>query len=385
MKIVIAPDSYKESLSSLEVANAIEAGFKEIFPEAQYHKIPMADGGEGTVEAMIAATNGQLITCSVSNPLGQPIQACYGITGDENSSAIIEMAAASGLALIAPHQRNPLITTSFGTGEMILSALNAGARHFILGVGGSASNDAGVGMMQALGVQYLDEHGNEVGLGGGSLAQLKHIDMTNIDPRIKDCTFEVACDVKNPLIGTNGASAVFGPQKGATPEMVQQLDANLAHFAAIVLQELNIDISHTQGAGAGGGVGAAALVFLKGHLRPGVEIVADRVNLRHIMQNADLVLTGEGRTDMQSIQGKTPVGVAKIAQSMDIPVIAIAGCISNDSAIVHQHGIGALFSVVNRACSLEEAYADAENNVKTAARNIAATLSLGQGLGRKSN
>lgn len=376
MKIVIAPDSFKESLSAMAVANAIEAGFREIFPHADYLKIPVADGGEGTVQAMIEATAGRRVELAVSGPLGEAVQAFYGLTGGD-AVAVIEMAAASGLELLPPPLRNPLKTTSYGTGELIRGALDAGARRFVLGVGGSATNDGGAGMLQALGVRLLDAQGAELGPGGAELARLAGIDIARLDPRIQDCVFDIACDVSNPLVGPQGASAVFGPQKGATAEMVAQLDANLRHYAAVIARDLRCEVADVPGAGAGGGIAAAMMVFLNGRLRPGSEIVTDTIGLDQAVCDADLVITGEGRIDSQTINGKTPVGVARVAARHGKPVIAIGGCLSSNSAVVHEHGITAAFGAVSRPCSIDEALREAAFNLRTAARNIAATLKVG--------
>jgi glycerate kinase len=376
MKIVIAPDSYKESLSAMQVATEIEAGFREIFPDAEYVKIPVADGGEGTVQAMIEATGGHRVELAATGPLGEPVQAFYGLTGGD-VIAVIEMAAASGLELVPPALRNPLITTSFGTGELIRCALDAGARRFILGVGGSATNDGGAGMLQALGVRLLDGQGSELGPGGGELARLDRIDAAQLDQRIRDCVFDIACDVSNPLVGPQGASAIFGPQKGASAEMVRQLDANLRHFAEVILRDVGPDVAEVAGAGAGGGIAAAMMAFLDGRLRPGSEIVTDAVGLDQAVLDADLVITGEGRIDSQSVQGKTPVGVARVAQRHGKPVIAVGGCLAADAGAVHGHGIDAIFSAVSRPCTVREALDAAAVNLRSAARNIAAALRLG--------
>lgn len=375
MKIVIAPDSYKESLTALEVATEIEAGFREIFPHAEYLKIPMADGGEGTVAAMVAATGGSLIVADVTGPLGEPVPACYGVTGD-GKTAIIEMAAAGGLVLVPPHLRDPLKTTSYGAGELIKAALDAGISHLIIGIGGSATNDGGSGMLQALGVKLPDHEGREIGFGGGELAKLDRIDIGNMDKRLQSCRIEAACDVDNPLTGEQGASAVFGPQKGATPEMVAQLDANLVRYAAIIRRDLGIEVDKIAGGGAAGGMGAALLAFCGATLRPGVEIVMEAVGLEAAVQDADLVITGEGRIDSQSIHGKTPVGVARMAKRHAKPVIAIAGSLATDAGVVHEHGIDAVFSVLSRVGSREEALAHAAANLRAASRNIAATLNV---------
>jgi glycerate kinase len=376
MKIVIAPDSYKESLSALEVATAIEQGFREIFPDAHYVKLPVADGGEGTVEAMVAATQGGIIKVRVTGPLGENAEGFYGLSGDEQS-AFIEMAAASGLEMVAPSLRNPLKTTSWGTGELIRHALDAGVKHIIIGIGGSATNDGGAGMMQALGAKLLDAEDNPIGLGGGELEKLARIDISELDTRLANCRIEVACDVTNPLTGKEGASAVFGPQKGATPEMIARLDDSLAHYAKIIARDLDIDVLNLEGGGAAGGMGAALYAFCGAELRQGIEIVTDALHLDNHVADADLVITGEGRIDSQTIHGKVPVGVAKVAKRYNKPVIGIAGSLTADVGVVHEHGIDAVFSVIYTVCTLEEALKNAEENVRMEARNIAAVLKIG--------
>ena len=375
-KIVIAPDSYKESLSALEVAQAIAAGFREVFPAAEYVLVPVADGGEGTVDAMVAATGGRKEIVMVGGPLGEPVEAFYGLTGD-GATAVIEMAAASGLALVPPDRRNPLVTTSRGTGELIRAALDAGARRFILGIGGSATNDGGAGMVQALGVRLLDLEGRELDGSGGDLARLERIDVSALDPRLAECRIEVACDVDNPLTGARGASAVFGPQKGATPEMVQALDANLARLARIVGRDLGVAVDTVPGAGAAGGMGAAMLAFFGATLKPGIEIVTAAVDLDTHVRDADLVITGEGRIDFQTVHGKTPIGVARVAKRHGKPVIGIAGSLGAEVGVVHAHGIDAVFSVLGKPCTLDEALRDAAANVELTARNVAAVLRIG--------
>ncbi|CAM7700745.1 Glycerate kinase [Lelliottia nimipressuralis] len=378
MKIVIAPDSYKESLSALEVATAIEQGFREIFPDAHYVKLPVADGGEGTVEAMVAATQGGIIKVRVTGPLGENVEGFYGLSGDEQS-AFIEMAAASGLEMVAPSLRNPLKTTSWGTGELIRHALDAGVKHIIIGIGGSATNDGGAGMVQALGAKLLDAEDNPIGMGGGELEKLARIDISELDTRLASCRIEVACDVTNPLTGKEGASAVFGPQKGATPEMIARLDDSLAHYAKIIARDLDIDVLNLEGGGAAGGMGAALYAFCGAELRQGIEIVTDALHLDNHVADADLVITGEGRIDSQTIHGKVPVGVAKVAKRYNKPVIGIAGSLTADVGVVHEHGIDAVFSVIYTVCTLEEALKNAEENVRMAARNIAAVLKIGMG------
>ncbi|PSW44057.1 glycerate kinase [Photobacterium leiognathi] len=375
MKIIIAPDSYKESLTAMEVATAIENGFRQVIPNAEYIKLPMADGGEGTVQSLVDASNGTIIEHSVAGPLGEQVNGFFGLMGD-GKTAIIEMAAASGLHLVSPELRNPMLTTSFGTGELILAALDKGVEHIIVGIGGSATNDGGIGMAQALGVRFLDENNKQISYGCGALARLHHIDISNIDPRLVSVKLEVACDVDNTLCGEKGASQVFGPQKGATPEMITQLDNNLAHYAEIIKRDLGKDVKDMAGAGAAGGMGAALLGIFNAQLRPGIEIVMDAVNLADVLQDADLVITGEGRIDSQTIHGKTPIGVARTAKRFNKPVIGIAGSLSYDCNIVHEHGIDAVFSVVPRSVNLAEALAEAAINVELTARNVAAIYNL---------
>lgn len=376
MKIVIAPDSYKESLSATEVAQAIEKGFREIFPDAQYVSVPVADGGEGTVEAMIAATHGSAHSALVTGPLGEKVNANWGMSGD-GKTAFIEMAAASGLSLVPPDKRNPLITTSRGTGELILQALDSGASNIIIGIGGSATNDGGAGMVQALGAKLCDANGTEIGYGGGSLNTLNTIDVSGLDPRIKQCAIRVACDVTNPLVGEQGASRIFGPQKGATEPLILELDRNLAHYADIIKKSLGVDVKNVPGAGAAGGMGAALMAFLGAELKSGIEIVTQALNLEEHIHDCTLVVTGEGRIDSQSIHGKVPVGVANVAKKYHKPVIGIAGSLTRDVGVVHQYGIDAVFSVLTSIGTLEEAFRGAFDNIYRASRNIAATLAVG--------
>lgn len=375
MKIVIAPDSYKESLTAMEVATAIENGFKEVLPNAEYIKLPMADGGEGTVQSLVDATDGRIITATVTGPLGQQVEGFYGLLGD-GSTAVIEMAAVSGIHLVEPEKRNPLLTTTYGTGELVKAALKAGVRHIIVGIGGSATNDGGIGMAQALGARLLDADGAELGFGGGELSKLASIDLTNLDKRLADVQLEVACDVDNPLCGPKGASHVFGPQKGATPEMVEQLDANLAHYAKIIRQTNGKEVIDQAGAGAAGGLGAALLGLFDASLRPGINIVMDAVNLAEVVKDADLVITGEGRIDSQTIHGKTPIGVARTAKQYNLPVIGIAGSTAQDCRVVHDHGLDAVFSVVLGATDLPTALKEAAFNVEMTSRNVAAALAM---------
>jgi len=375
MKIVIAPDSFKESLTALHVCEALEKGIKTHFPNAEISKVPMADGGEGTVQSLVDATGGQIIQAKVTGPLGKEVEAFYGILGD-GKTAVIEMAAASGLHQVPMDERNPLITTTRGTGELILKALDQNVKHIIIGIGGSATNDGGAGMAKALGAKLINTNGAEIKEGGGSLNQLAAIDLTNFDSRLAEVKVEVACDVDNPLTGETGASAVFGPQKGATSDMVKQLDRNLAHYAAIIEKEMDIHIQNVPGAGAAGGLGGGLLAFLSAELKPGVDIVIEATQLESYIKNADLVITGEGRIDGQTIYGKTPIGVAKTAKKHSVPVIAIAGSIGAGSEAVYEHGISALFSVVPGAVTLSEALEKAGENVERTAKNVASVIRL---------
>lgn len=379
MKIVIAPDSYKESLSAADVASAIESGFREIYPDAEYVKLPVADGGEGTVDAMVAATQGRVISVNVTGPLGEPVAGFYGVSGDERC-AFIEMAAASGLELLSPEQRNPLKTTSWGTGELIHHALDLGVKRIIIGLGGSATNDGGAGMVQALGAKLLTADNQQIPYGGAGLETLAKIDISELDSRLAHCQIDVACDVTNPLTGAEGASAVFAPQKGATAEMVVQLDGALAHYARRIEQDLAINVLTLEGGGAAGGLGAALYAFCGATLRPGIDIVTEALHLDALVADASLVITGEGRMDSQTIHGKVPVGVARVAKRYHIPVIGIAGSLTADVGVVHQHGVDAVFSVLYRICSLNDALAQAGDNVRMAARNIAAVVKIGQTL-----
>lgn len=383
MHIVIAPDSFKESLTAQEAAQAMAEGFREVFPHADCHCMPMADGGEGTVAAIIAGTAGRMVQAEVTGPLGTPVQAFFGLSGD-GTTAIIEMAAASGLALVPPAERNPLHTNSRGTGELITKALDMGVRHLIMGLGGSACNDAGAGMLQALGVRLLDASGRDIGLGGGALAQLARIDASGLDARLKDIAIDVACDVTNPLCGPHGASAVFGPQKGATPDMVQTLDANLTRFAALTKEALpgnpRADMANFPGAGAAGGMGGAFYAYLNSAIRPGCEIVAEAVDLEAAIAACDLVITGEGRMDSQTLSGKTPLGVARLARKHNKPVIGIAGCVGPNVDALRQEGFAAIVSATLRPAPLEKILAQAGVNVRQAAVAAAGLVAVGQKL-----
>ncbi|MEC1475045.1 glycerate kinase [Bacillus haynesii] len=375
MKIVIAPDSFKESMTSLEAARSIEKGFKAVLPDAEYVNIPVADGGEGTVQALVDATGGDIVHQTVTGPLGKPVKAAYGLLGD-GKTAVIEMAEASGLHLVPPGQRNPLLTTTRGTGELILDAAEKGVSNIIIGLGGSATNDGGAGMAAALGVKFLNRDGEEIENGGGALAEIAKIDVSGLNPKLKHIQFEAACDVDNPLTGPRGASPVFGPQKGANSEMTALLDQNLKHYAAAVKAELGSEIDSIPGAGAAGGLGAGLCAFLKAELKSGVDIVLDTLSFSERIKGADLVITGEGKIDGQTVSGKTPAGVAKRARSENIPVIAFAGSLGEGCELVYDIGISALFSIVPGISSLENALADGSSNLTRCARNVAAVWSL---------
>jgi glycerate kinase len=379
MKIVIAPDSFKGSLTALQVSDAVEQGFKRIFPDAQIEKVPMADGGEGTVQSLVDATGGQLLTESVTDPLGGKVSANYGILGD-GVTAVIEMAAASGLPLVPIEKRNPMLTTTYGTGELIKAALERGCRKFIIGIGGSATTDGGAGVAQALGVRLQDDAGKDILFGGIGLSKLAKIDMSTIDERIAETETVVACDVDNPLTGLRGAARVYGPQKGATPEQVELLDKYLEHFASIVKRDLGKDVKETPGAGAAGGLGAGLMAFLNAKLRSGIDIVISASNLRKRMEGADLVITGEGQLDEQTAYGKTPTGVSKVAEQMGIPVLAIAGGIKPGAKTSYDKGIDAMMSIAPGPISLQEAIARAFELIADTTERAARIIKIGLNL-----
>ena len=354
MKILVAPQEFKGSISALSASEAAKNGILRVFPEAEVVLCPVADGGDGTLETLVEVSGGEVRTCSVQNPIGETIQAQWGAMGD-GVTAVIEMARTSGLALLSLDERDPLNASTYGLGQAISEALNEGFRKFIVGIGGSATNDAGAGMAQALGANLLDARGNTISFGGAALSSLQTVDISNMDSRIKESKFLVACDVSNPLTGEEGASAVYGPQKGATPEMVQRLDDALSNFATVVKKDLKKDVSEMLGAGAAGGLGAGMMAFMGAELKAGVDIVLDTVNLRDKLSSVDLVITGEGGMDFQTIYNKAPIGVARIASEHNIPTIAIAGLLGSNFKIVHEHGIRAATSIVNGPITLEEA------------------------------
>ncbi len=354
MKVVIAPQSFKGSISALDAARAMEQGVKRVFPDMETVLAPVADGGDGTLETLVEATEGDIRSATVTGPIGEPVEAEWGALGD-GETAMIEMARTSGLALLSLDERDPLRATTYGLGEIIREALDAGFRSFIVGIGGSATNDGGAGMAQALGVRLLDESGNDLPPGGAALAGLRKIDASGLDARAAASQFSVACDVSNPLTGPEGASAVYGPQKGATPELVEQLDAALGNFAEVVERDIGRSIDDVPGSGAAGGLGGGMMAFLDGSLRAGVDIVLDQVGLNEQLEGADLVITGEGQLDFQTVYHKAPIGVTWRAKERGIPVIAISGSLGQGFEDVHPEGIDAVASIVCAPMSLDEA------------------------------
>ena len=383
MKIVIAPDSFKENLTSLEVASEIETGLRRVWPDAQYVKVPMADGGEGTVQSLVDATGGEIVRCEVTAPLGDRVLAAYGLLGDRRT-AIIEMAEASGLPLVPKDKRNPLVTTTYGTGELIADALERGVEEIIIGIGGSATNDAGAGVAQALGVRFLNFGGAPIRdrIAGGDLGTVQAIDVSGVHPGLARVRISIACDVTNPLCGEKGASRVYGPQKGATPDMVEQLDSNLAHFARVIKRSIGIDVADVPGAGAGGGISAGLLAFTNATLKRGIELVVAATRLEEHMQGADLAVTGEGRVDFQTAFGKTPSGVAAAARKHGVPVIAIGGGLADDAAGVFGHGIDGLESATPNAMPLDVAIKKSRQYLQDAAERVARLVVIGQRMGQ---
>jgi glycerate kinase len=376
LRIIVAPDSFKGSVTALGVAEAMARGIHAVFPEAEVILVPIADGGEGTVEALVAATHGHRMYSEVHGPLGEPMRAHWGVSGD-SSTAFIEMASASGLPLVPKDLRNPRITSTFGTGELIKAALDMGLRKLVIGIGGSATNDGGAGMARALGVRFLDAEGRELPDGGAALVRLAHIDDSCLDPRLAETSILVACDVDNPLCGARGASAVYGPQKGATSVMVEELDAALSVFARVAAAVTGRDIALQPGAGAAGGLGAGLLFFTPANLRPGVSIVLETTGFEARVQTADLVITGEGRTDYQTAMGKAPVGVADVAKHYGVPVICLSGGLGPGADEVLAHGIDALASVVPQPMPLEACMDQGEALVEAATARVCRLLKVG--------
>lgn len=352
MKVVVVIDSLKGSLSSIEAGEAAKAGILRANPNATVVVKPLADGGEGTTEALVSGLNGELRTIEVTGPIQTKVTAQYGMV---NGTAIIEMAQAAGLPLVPMELRNPLVTTTYGVGETIKNCVKAGSKKFIIGIGGSATNDAGLGMLMALGFKFLDENGNDVMQGGQGLSQVASIDESHILPELESCEFKIACDVDNPLYGEQGAAYIYSPQKGATSEMVKELDAGLEHFANIVAKHKGEDFANKPGAGAAGGLGFAFTAFLGGELESGVKIILDETKLEEELKDADIVMTGEGRLDHQTVMGKAPIGVAQLAKKYNCKVIGVAGATTKEAITCNEAGIDAFFSIVNGAMSLKEA------------------------------
>jgi|TARA_B100001750_G_C15457181_1_gene572248 glycerate kinase len=376
MKIVVAPQAFKGSLSATEVGNSMIKGIENVIANSTNLLVPIADGGDGTLETLVESSQGKINLIKVTGPLGEQQNSAWGALG-RNKTAIIEMARSSGLALVPINKLNPLISTTYGLGEVILDALDQGYRDFIIGIGGSATNDAGAGMAQALGAKLLDSNGNELPFGGESLSKLNSINIDGIDTRIKESNFAIACDVNNPLTGPEGASAIYGPQKGATPEMVNTLDQALTNFAKIVEKDLGIKINNVEGSGAAGGLGGGLIAFLNGKLRKGVDIVLDFVDIDKALINTNLVITGEGQLDFQTIYNKAPIGVAKRAKHLGIPVIAISGSLGENFSVVHEHGIDAASSIVSKPMTLEEASKNAPELISTATEQALRYMKIG--------
>ena len=358
MKVVVAIDSFKGSLSSMEAGQAIEEGVKCVYQNAEVVVRPLADGGEGTVEALVEGMGGIFVTKEVTEPLGKKVEATYGIIelkDDLSKTAIIEMSAAAGITLVPEESRNPMNTTTFGVGELILDAIERGCRHFIVGIGGSATNDGGVGMLQALGYDFVTREGKTISYGGNGLRELASIKETNVHPKLKECTFKVACDVTNPLCGENGSSAIFGPQKGATPEMVQELDQLLLHYAELSKSINSYADRFYPGTGAAGGMGFAFLTYTNATLESGIQIVITETKLEELIATADVVVTGEGRLDGQTALGKAPIGVAALAKKYQKKVLAFAGAVTPDAKECNQHGIDAFFPILRGVVTLKEA------------------------------
>ncbi|MGG1572169.1 glycerate kinase [Fictibacillus sp. NRS-1165] len=373
MKIVIAPDSYKGSVSAVEAAEAIERGVRNADPSIQTILVPAADGGEGTLDTLVSATGGRKKTVRVTGPLHNDLNAEYGILGDEKT-CVIEMASASGLCLVSPEHLNPLTATTYGTGQLMKQALDDGFRSFVLAIGGSATNDGGAGMLQALGLKFLDENGSSIPFGGGELHKIKKIDLSGFDQRVKECSFLIASDVQNPLVGKEGASAVFGPQKGATEEMVKILDDNLVHWADLVEQATGVRLHDMPGAGAAGGIGGAFQAFFPAQMKRGVDVVTEYAGLPQALDGADLVITGEGRVDYQTASGKTPMGVAQLAKESNVPTLILAGSVGEGTEVLYQYGVISITSMIQQPLSLGEAMKRAPQLLEYSAEQLVRTF-----------
>lgn len=379
MRILVAPQALKGSLTAAETGQAIKQGVHAILADAEITVIPVADGGEGTVQALVDAMGGQIVHTTVTGPRSTPVDAFLGLLSDR-TTAVIEMAACAGLPLIPPAQRNPLITTTYGVGELILFALERGYRHFILGIGGSATNDAGAGMAQALGAGLLTTQGTTLERGGAALITLAHIDTSTLDSRLADCTFRVACDVTNPLYGPEGASAIYGPQKGATPAMIEQLDAALTHFAAIVEQDLHRSVASFPGAGAAGGLGAGLLTFLGAQLEPGTRIIFDMLHLEDHIAYSDLIITAEGQIDAQTAYGKSISAIASLADKYTVPVLALAGGLAEGHERLYDLGVTAIVPLPPGPITLQDSIQQAEQLTRAATARAMRIVQLGQNM-----
>lgn len=380
MKVTVAIDSFKGSLSSLEAGLAISEGIHKAVSDAEVMIRPLADGGEGTVEALALGMNGRIEKIRVTGPLGKPVEAAYGII-DETKTAIIEMSAAAGITLVSEQERNPLNTTTYGVGEIIKDAINKGCRHFIVGIGGSATNDGGVGMLQALGYEFLDSNGEQVAFGAKGLADIRKISDDKVIPELRECSFRIACDVTNPLCGEQGCSAIFGPQKGATPDMIVQMDQWLAEYARLTQEKYEKANRNQAGTGAAGGLGFAFLAYTNATLESGIKIILEETKLESYIKDADFVITGEGRLDGQTVMGKAPIGVAGIAKKYGKTVLAFSGCVTEEAVICNKHGIDAFFPILRTVKSLEEAMdpKNAKNNLTAAAEQVFRLINISRG------
>ena len=378
MKIVIAPQEFKESLTGIEIARAMEEGVLRVWPDCETDLVPVADGGDGTLQSLVDASDGEILSARVEDPLGRPIDAIWGALGD-GQTAVIEMARSSGIALLQPEERDPMVTSTYGVGQLMSLALDAGYRNLIIGIGGSATNDGGAGMAQALGAKLLDSVGDELSKGGGALADLHHIDVSGLDPRLADANIDVACDVNNPLCGETGASAIFGPQKGADAATVRFLDDALNRYGNVLERDLGRAVMEVPGAGAAGGLGAGLMAFTNADLRPGADIVIDALELEDRIKGASLVIVGEGQTDRSTVFNKAPVAVAQRAQRQGIPTVAISGSLGDGYELVHDHGIAAAFSILDCCMSLDEAMSETATLVTNATEQVCRTLRVNVG------
>lgn len=376
MKILLAPDSFKGTQTSIDIIGILEKAATKHFPDVETVKVPIADGGEGTVESLIISTNGEYRNVPVMGPMNdQIVQACYGIINGK--TAVIEMAQASGITLLPDGKKDPLNATTFGTGELIKAALDEGIRDFLIGIGGSATNDGGIGAAKALGIKFLDANNVELGFGGKELSKIRKINMDSIDTRIKESSFTIICDVSNPLTGPKGATAIYGPQKGVTPELFSQLEAGMINYRDLIYHSVGLNMDDIPGTGASGGLGAALVAFFGGVLKPGIETILDYVNFDKLLENVDLVITGEGKIDGQSVFGKVPVGVARRSKLKNIPVAVIAGGMGKDASNVYDFGIDSIMTTINKDMTLEEALSNSTQLLMDAADRMFRFIKIG--------